>query len=570
MWKVGDTTNAWFNPNGKDSRGNVWSLKGLSAARIEADKVTETQQYVRDMGIVVAESQVTNLVGDLSTLTTNVAGKAALVHTHAKADISATGTWAVADIPTLTLTKISDAGTAAAKTAGNAVGNVPMVEAGGTLNPAIVPAVSTGRPPYVVASQAAMLAVAGAQVGDIANRTDLGTSFMLQALPASTLANWVQLAVPGVVTSVLGLTGAVTFNTGNIAEGSNLYYTTARAQTDAPAVTLSAAVDAIFSLSGQQFTLDAQTANTVLRGGAVPAFGALVSGDIPTLSDSKITFDTVRAAHLVHVGPTSGSAPPTWRLLDQSDIPTGIPQANIVTLVADLAGKASATRQINTTAPLAGGGNLTSDLTLSFGTKAANVVFAGPSGGGAVAPDFRALVTADLPTVTDNLISYSTTRAANTALMGPTSGGASPPGWRAFVAADIPAIPESGVTNLTTDLAAKAPAVQFAVVSAGTITTNYTADLATGGTFNVTAGAATVTINAPTNAVDSKKVLWKFRQDATGNRAIVLSTAAGGFSFTTDIPSYTASTAPNALDHVATVYDSVKGKHIVVSVIKGA
>lgn len=63
---------------------------------------------------------------------------------------------------------------------------------------------------FVVASQAAMLALT-AEPGDIAIRSDLSKSFILQASPASTLANWQELLAPaGGVTSVNTRSGAVT------------------------------------------------------------------------------------------------------------------------------------------------------------------------------------------------------------------------------------------------------------------------------------------------------------------------------------------------------------------------
>jgi hypothetical protein len=91
---------------------------------------------------------------------------------------------------------------------------------------------------YVVASQAAMLALS-ANPGDIAVRTDLSETFILTATPASTLGNWTQLLQPSsAVASVNSLTGAVTLTTTNIAEGTNLYYTTARANAAALATSL--------------------------------------------------------------------------------------------------------------------------------------------------------------------------------------------------------------------------------------------------------------------------------------------------------------------------------------------
>ncbi|MFN6387091.1 MAG: hypothetical protein ACK4X2_02150, partial [Bacteroidota bacterium] len=62
----------------------------------------------------------------------------------------------------------------------------------------------------VVNSSASMLALTGLSVGSVAVRTDNATNFILTALPASTLSNWVSFSPAGVnVQSVNGATGAV-------------------------------------------------------------------------------------------------------------------------------------------------------------------------------------------------------------------------------------------------------------------------------------------------------------------------------------------------------------------------
>lgn len=69
---------------------------------------------------------------------------------------------------------------------------------------------------FVVNSQAAMLAVSGAETGDIAVRTDTNETYILTQTPASTLANWQKLLTPtSPVTSVFGRTGAVTAASGD-------------------------------------------------------------------------------------------------------------------------------------------------------------------------------------------------------------------------------------------------------------------------------------------------------------------------------------------------------------------
>lgn len=127
-------------------------------------------------------------------------------------------------------------GTAATKNTGTAAGNVPVLGTDGKLDSSIIPATAI-TDTFVVSSEAAMLAL-DAQVGDVAVRTDISKSFILQKTPASTLANWVELLAPDCkVVSVNGKQGAVVLTTDDVAEGStNLYYTQARADARAKAV----------------------------------------------------------------------------------------------------------------------------------------------------------------------------------------------------------------------------------------------------------------------------------------------------------------------------------------------
>jgi hypothetical protein len=70
---------------------------------------------------------------------------------------------------------------------------------------------------FVVSSQAAMLALTGAEKGDVAVRTDLNKTFILTDDPYSTLGNWQELLTPtDSVTSVAGRTGTVTLSTSDI------------------------------------------------------------------------------------------------------------------------------------------------------------------------------------------------------------------------------------------------------------------------------------------------------------------------------------------------------------------
>lgn len=125
---------------------------------------------------------------------------------------------------------------AVAAISGQASGVCPL-DASSLVPVANIPQAAIRRT-FTVSSQGAMLALSALQ-GDIAIRTDVSACFVLTANPASTLANWSQLLAPAdAVSSVNSLTGAITLTTSNIAEGSNLYYTSARVKTDAIAAAL--------------------------------------------------------------------------------------------------------------------------------------------------------------------------------------------------------------------------------------------------------------------------------------------------------------------------------------------
>lgn len=129
---------------------------------------------------------------------------------------------------------------------------------------------------FVVGSQAAMLALT-CQKGDVAVRTDLNKTFILKGTDPTVLANWQELLTPtDTVLSVNGQTGAVTLTTSNIAEGSNLYFTAARALA---AFTIST------GLTLATATLTANLSTGVVGGQSV--VGGTASGNNLTLSSTS-------------------------------------------------------------------------------------------------------------------------------------------------------------------------------------------------------------------------------------------------------------------------------------------
>lgn len=191
------------------SNANLTALSGLTGA-------ADTLAYFTGVGAMVLATLTPfarTLLDDVDAAAARTTiGAAATSHTHVSTDIT---DWNTA----------VDARVNAQKNVANGVAGL---DASGKLATSVLPALALVDT-FVVASQAAMLALSAAQQGDIAVRTDLNRSFILTNNTPSVLANWQEMLTPtDAVLTVNGQTGTVVLTTSNINEGTNLYYTNAR------------------------------------------------------------------------------------------------------------------------------------------------------------------------------------------------------------------------------------------------------------------------------------------------------------------------------------------------------
>lgn len=150
-------------------------------------------------------------------------------------------------------------------------------------------------------------------------------------------------------------------------------------------------------------------------------------------------------------------------------------------------------------------------LAVTLATQSANVVFAGPTSGGAATPTFRSIVAADVPTLNQN----TTGTASNvTGIVATTNGGtgvgsfstanvffATPngsigaPTFRAIVAADIPTLNQNTTGNAATATALQTGRAINGVTFDGTapITITAAAGTLTGTTLNATVVTSSLT-----------------------------------------------------------------------------
>ena len=141
---------------------------------------------------------------------------------------------------------------------------------------------------FVVGSQSAMLSLV-AETGDVAVRTDVNKSFILQGDTPSDIADWQELLTPtSTVTSVFGRTGAVTSNVGDYTADQISETASRKFQTLAQQTYNDATSSIQTQLNGKQTTLtNPITGSTLLSGNAGTGYVPRATAST-TLTNSNI------------------------------------------------------------------------------------------------------------------------------------------------------------------------------------------------------------------------------------------------------------------------------------------
>lgn len=231
----------------------------------------------------------------------------------------------------LTLSQITNAGTAASLDVGLSPGNVPQIGGGGTLDTSILPPLTIANFLGDVADQTAMLALPADASMDGCWREDTSSFWFYLSGDPTNVANWRDSGLAAGVVTWNGLSGTVSvttddlpegasnfywtsarFNTAlgtkttsDLAEGSNLYFTNGRAQSACPAVTLGTANG--LSLSTQALSLALATTGTP---GAMSAADKTFLDVLNTRSSATITSQSA-AGNIITLTPAADG---TFRL----------------------------------------------------------------------------------------------------------------------------------------------------------------------------------------------------------------------------------------------------------------
>lgn len=265
-FKIGDGTKTWTQ---LDYAGTVVAASSANG-KIKIDGVDTTVYTLPTGGSTIggvkttASGDGTVKINSGGTMELNTSGATAGTYTKVtvtnKGVVTTGANLAASDIPTLTLAKISDAGTAASKDTGTSSGNVPVLDSNGKLDTAVLPPLAIGDT-KTVATEAAKLALTTSDVqkGDVVIVTGTNKTYrVIDDTKLSQEAGYAQILTPDApVQSVNGKTGTVTLTTTDVSEGNNKYWTDTRFNTAFAAKASSGLTDGSTILhSGDTLTLD--------------------------------------------------------------------------------------------------------------------------------------------------------------------------------------------------------------------------------------------------------------------------------------------------------------------------